>query len=403
MQGNSFLAAISFFHQVRYIFFLQAVGGKLINVKEFILRSMLQLQNISLYQFKNYSQNKFCFNEKIIGICGNNGLGKTNLLDAIYYLCFTKSYFSRIDAASVKQGMEGMRIEGNFYRNNEPEKVVCILRENNRKEMKRNGEEYKKFSEHIGQFPAVIIAPDDVELITGTSDVRRKFLDTLLSQLDNKYLQWLISYNKVLQQRNSLLKSASERGYLDEALLETLNEQLVKPGQLIFEKRKSFLATFLPAVAQSYEDIAGADEPVAVRYYSQLFEDKFENLLHAFRQKDLMLQRTTIGIHKDDIEFELHKECFKNIASQGQRKSLLFALKLQEFEELKSANGFSPILLLDDVFEKLDTKRMNNLLHHVCVNNDSQVFITDTHKERLQIALQDLEIKFQLIELEKDM
>jgi DNA replication and repair protein RecF len=227
-------------------------------------------------------------------------------------------------------------------------------------------------------------------------------LDTLLSQLDNKYLQSLIDYNKVLLQRNSLLKSASERGYLDEALLETLNEQLVKPGQLIFEKRKSFLEAFLPAAAKSYEDIAGSKEPVTLKYYSQLFEDKFENLLHAFRQKDLMLQRTTIGIHKDDIELELQHECFKNIASQGQRKSLLFALKLREFEELKWANGFAPILLLDDVFEKLDTQRMNNLLHHVCVENDSQVFITDTHKERLQAALQDLNIRYQLIELEKE-
>ncbi|MEJ7827621.1 MAG: DNA replication and repair protein RecF [Segetibacter sp.] len=363
---------------------------------------MLQLQNISLYQFKNYYENKFHFTEKIIGICGSNGIGKTNLLDAIYYLCFTKSYFSRTDAASVRQGMQGMRIEGNFFRNNEPEKVVCILRENNRKEMQRNGEEYKKFSAHIGRFPAVIIAPDDVELITGTSEVRRKFLDTLLSQLDHKYLQWLINYNKVLQQRNSLLKSANERGYIDEALLETLNEQLVKPGQLIFEKRRNFLETFLPAAEKSYGDIAGTNEPVTLKYYSQLFEDKFENLLHAFRQKDLMMQRTTIGVHKDDIEFELHKEDFKNIASQGQRKSLLFALKLREFEELKSANGFAPVLLLDDVFEKLDANRMSNLLHHVCVENDSQVFITDTHKERLQMALQDLNIRFQLIELEKE-
>ncbi len=368
--------------------------------KAFILQPVLQLQNISLYQFKNYVQNTFHFTEKIVGICGNNGLGKTNLLDAIYYLCFTKSYFSKTDAASVKQGTQGMRIEGNFLRNNETEKIVCILRENNRKEMQRNGEEYKKFSTHIGRFPAVIIAPDDVELVTGTSEVRRKFLDTLLSQLDNKYLQWLIDYNKVLQQRNSLLKLAGERGYIDEALLQILNEQLVQPAKLIFEKRKSFLEAFLPSAAKSYEAIAGTDEPVTLKYYSQLFEDKFENLLLAFRQKDMMLQRTTVGIHKDDIEFELNNWHFKNIASQGQRKSLLFALKLKEFEELKSANGFAPILLLDDVFEKLDTTRMNNLLHHVCVENDSQVFITDTHKERLQLALQDLNIRFQLIELE---
>ncbi len=360
---------------------------------------MLQLQNISLYQFKNYDQIKFHFSEKVIGICGNNGLGKTNLLDAIYYLCFTKSYFSKTDSSNVKQGTQGIRLEGNFNRNNEAEKIVCILRENNKKEIQRNGEYYKKFSAHIGQFPAVIIAPDDVELITGTSEVRRKFLDTLLCQLDHKYLHWLIDYNKVLLQRNSLLKSGSEKGYLDEALLEILDKQLIKPGQQIFEKRNHFLKQFLPAAAKSYGEIAGTKEPIILEYYSQLFEDKFENLLQAFRQKDLMLQRTTIGIHKDDIDLKLNNENFKNIASQGQRKSLLFALKLTEFKELKSTIGFAPILLLDDVFEKLDANRINNLLQQVCIENKSQVFITDTHKERLQLVLQELHIPFQLLEL----
>jgi DNA replication and repair protein RecF len=215
-------------------------------------------------------------------------------------------------------------------------------------------------------------------------------------------LQSLIDYNKVLQQRNSFLKSSSERGYLDEALLDIFDKQLVKPGQLIFEKRRDFLQAFLPAVAQSYADIAGTTDPIQLTYYSQLFEDSFENLLQAFRQKDLMLQRTTIGIHRDDIELQMNSGNFKNIASQGQRKSLLFALKLKEFDELKLAKGFSPILLLDDVFEKLDANRTSNLLKQVCLENDSQVFITDTHKERLQFALHDLNISFQLIELKKE-
>jgi DNA replication and repair protein RecF len=363
---------------------------------------MLQLQHISLYQFKNYTAQSFFFTQRIIGICGDNGLGKTNLLDAIYYLCFTKSYFNKTDSGSVQRGMQGMRIEGGFLRNNETEKIVCILRENNRKEMQRKGEYYKKFSDHIGLFPTVMIAPDDVELVTGTSEVRRKFVDTLLSQLDHKYLQWLIEYNKVLQQRNSLLKSAGERGYLDEALLDILNDQLVKPGELIFERRKEFLQSFLPAVSQGYVDIAGSREDIALEYFSQLTEDSFKNLLETFRAKDMLLQRTTIGIHRDDIELRLNNESFKTIASQGQRKSLLFALKLKEFDSLKAAKGFSPILLLDDVFEKLDAGRMSNLLKHVCVENDSQVFITDTHKERLQIALQDLHIPFQLIELNEE-
>jgi DNA replication and repair protein RecF len=360
---------------------------------------MLRLQNISLYQFKNYVSEEFVLNENVVGICGNNGRGKTNLLDAIYFLCFSKSYFSRTDAAAVTKGLPGMRIEGNFSKEDQRENIVCILRENNKKELRRNGEEYKKLSQHIGKLPVVMIAPDDVELIIGTSDVRRRFIDTLVSQLDSSYLQSLIEYNKVLQQRNSLLKSAGERGYVDEELLEILNKQLVKPGGQIFEKRKSFLQSFLPAVSKSYNHIAGSDEKIDLNYYSPLLEGDFASLLSTFKQKDLMLQRTTIGIHKDDVEITLQKDPFKNIASQGQRKSLLFALKLAEFEELKAAKGFAPILLLDDVFEKLDAGRMHNLLYRVCHENRGQVFITDTHKERLQRALNDLKVPYQLIEL----
>lgn len=360
---------------------------------------MLYLQNLAIYQFKNYLQKNFHFKENIIGIYGNNGLGKTNLLDAIYFLCFTKSYFSKSDSAVVHHNLQGMRLEGNFTKNGQAENIVCIIRENSRKEIQRNGEDYKKFSAHIGQFPAVMIAPDDVELITGTSDIRRKYLDTLLCQLDHKYLQSLIDYNKVLLHRNSLLKSAGERGYVDDSLLDILNKQLIHSGEYIFNCRKVFLDNYLPQVANSYLQIAGTEELLQLEYYSQLLEEDFEKLLVTFRQKDLMLQRTTVGIHKDDIEIKLHGENFKNIASQGQRKSLLFALKLKEFEELKSAKGFAPLLLLDDVFEKLDAVRMQNLLQYVCIESQSQVFITDTHKERLQQAFEKLKVPFQLIEL----
>ncbi len=360
---------------------------------------MLRLQNISVLQFKNYKQQTFHFSEKITGICGSNGVGKTNLIDAVYYLCFTKSYFTKTDSANVHRGLQGMRIEGNFIKQNEEEKIVCILRENNKKEVQRNGEDYKRFSHHIGQFPAVMIAPDDVELVTGNSDVRRRFLDTLLCQLDQPYLQHLIAYNKVLKQRNSLLKAFAEKNYRDSTLLDVLTKQLIAPGEYIFQFRKNFLQDFLPAVAKKYLQIAGTQEPVNLTYTSPLLEDGFEKLLGIYLQKDLLLQRTTIGIHKDDITLQLNGENFKNTASQGQRKSLLFALKLQELEQLKIAKGFSPLLLLDDVFEKLDSGRMYNLLQQVCVESDSQVFITDTHKERLSDALQKLGTPFQLIEL----
>lgn len=361
---------------------------------------MLSVQNISLYQFKNYENSQFVFTQNIVGICGKNGKGKTNLLDAIYLACFSKSYFSKSDSANVQKGLSGMRVEANFVKECEPEKIVCILRENNKKELHRNGQQYTRFSRHIGLFPAVMIAPDDLELITGSSETRRKFIDTLLSQSDAHYLENLISYNKILLQRNSFLKTASERGFVDDELLQIFNEQLIKPCGYLFEKRTSFLNEFLPLVVQGYNSIAGKDEQVRLSYYSPLQQDDYETLLKTFQPKDVMLHRTTTGIHKDDLDITMNGEAFKNMASQGQRKSLLFALKLAEFNYLATVKGFAPLLFLDDVFEKLDSERIKNLLFQVCKQNNGQVFITDTDKERLTTAFETLHIPYQLIELE---
>ena len=241
-----------------------------------------------------------------------NGTGKTNLLDAIYYLSFTRSYFSRPDTLNIHHGMAGMRLEGNYQLQSEPQLLTCIVRENNKKEISLNQEEYKKFSDHIGRIPCVMIAPDDISLITGGGEERRKFIDTILSQIDKTYLQHLIDYTK---------------------------------------------------------------------------------------QKDLVLQRTTVGIHREDLSFYMGEAAFKTEASQGQRKSLLFALKLAEWQVLKDKKGFTPILLLDDVFEKLDEQRMFQLLHWVCTESDGQVFITDTHSQRLQTQLENTKTAFQLINL----
>jgi len=360
---------------------------------------MLHLRSISLLQFKNYTNRSFDFSERIIGICGNNGVGKTNLLDAIHYLCFTKSYFTRADANSTQQGKNGFRLEGNFVLQDKPEKAICILRETGKKEFAVNDQQYDKFSQHIGRYPCVIIAPDDALLITGGSEERRKFLDSLLSQLDADYLQHLIIYTKVLQQRNSLLKAFAESGNRNFALLDVLDQQLVKPGYYIFNKRKEFLISFLPAVKHLYLDIAKQQEDISLFYESELQQASFEELLAATRQKDCFAQRTTSGTHRDNIEVNLGSQPFRSIASQGQRKSLLFALKLAEMEVLKKEKGFPPLLLLDDVFEKLDEDRISNLLKKVCNQNEGQVFITDTNEERLVQHLKAIEAGYQLISL----
>ena len=359
---------------------------------------LLKLHSISITQFKNYSNRSFQFNERIIGICGNNGVGKTNLLDAIHYLCFTKSYFTR-DILNIQSGHQGFRVDGELELNDKKEKAVCILRETGKKEFSINDSGYEKFSEHIGRYPCVIIAPDDIQIITDGSEERRRFLDALLSQIDKDYLQHLINYNKILAQRNSLLKSFYETGTKNLSLLDVLDEQLIKPGEYIFEKRKQFLISFLPVVKKLYSEIAKQEEETELHYQSELNQCTFTELLHLNRQRDMAAQRTTGGIHRDDLVFNLNGQLFKNIASQGQRKSLLFALKLAEMDVLKENKGFAPLLLLDDVFEKLDEDRIANLLRRVCIENNGQVFITDTNQERLSQHLDVLSINYQSIML----
>jgi DNA replication and repair protein RecF len=357
---------------------------------------MPRLTKISLTQFKNYSFSSFNFAERVIGICGHNGRGKTNLLDAIYYTCFTKSYFSKTDTINVQFDTDGFRLEAIF----ETDKLVLINRLGGKKELQLNEVVYDKFSQHIGKFPAVMVAPDDVELITGGSEGRRRFIDTVISQIDEQYLMQLIIYNKVLLQRNSLLKRFAEQGNTDWALLEVIDEQLITPGNYIFYTRKAFMLELMPLANELYKTIAAnGEETLSLNYESQLHTNQFETILKQNQQKDMLLQRSNAGIHKDDISILLNGQVFKNIASQGQRKSLLFALKLAEFQLLKTKKGFAPILLLDDVFEKLDEERMRQLLKWVCVENDGQVFITDTHKERLETAFTNLGTGFQLIEL----
>ena len=364
-----------------------------------IFATMLQLQKITLTHFKNYDIASYNFTQKVVGICGLNGLGKTNLLDAIYYCCFTKSYFTTSDNLNINFTKDGFRLESIFDNNEIQQKIVAINRGISKKEFSLNDIPYTKVAAHIGLLPAVIIAPDDVEIIIGGSEGRRRYLDSIICQLDADYLQQLITYNKVLQQRNGMLKRFAEQRKIDKDLLEIINKQLADPAKIIYEKRVFYCNKLIPLIEQFYKSIANNNEIINFNYNSQLENETIENLLLKTFERDSALQRTSAGIHKDEILFTLNEQPFKTIASQGQRKSLLFALKLAQYQLLKDYKGFSPILLLDDVFEKLDEKRMERLLNWVCNENDGQVFITDTHKQRLLSIFEVLKIDGQIIEL----
>lgn len=364
----------------------------------YLANPMLILNRISLTHFKNYSQAEFKFNKNVVAISGQNGKGKTNLLDAIHYCCLAKSYFSTNDQISTMFGMSGFRIEGNFELDTKSQNVVCVNR-GNKKELSLNGVLYEKFSHHIGLLPLVVIAPDDIDLVTGLAEIRRKFIDMLLCQLNPDYLRQLIRYNKLLQQRNSQLKLMATNLATPPEVLEILDQQIIPVGTDIFMERKKLMEKLIPLAESFYRRIAGTEENAFVAYQSTLEKDSFETLLIAGREKDIITQRSNYGIHRDEVLLMLESKLFRHVASQGQRKSLLFALKLAEFELLKDSKGFAPILLLDDVFEKLDGIRMNHLLEWVCSDNNGQVFITDTHSHRLEEALDSVDIDYQAIEL----
>jgi DNA replication and repair protein RecF len=360
---------------------------------------MLKLRNLDLVQFKNYASNSFSFTEQVVAITGMNGIGKTNLLDAIYYLCFTRSYFSIGDTVNCMQGTSGFRINGNMSVG-EPSTQVCILlRETGKKEVSCDGIMPDKMADHLGKFPAVMIAPDDIELITGGSELRRKQIDALLCQLNSGYLNALISYNKILQQRNSYLRQTADGNKRNDTLLDVLDERLTAAGNFLFEERKKFLPLFIEKTIALYQHFAGKEEHISIHYESALMNHPFAQLLQSNREKDYILQRTSSGIHRDNLAISIKDVAFKSIASQGQRKSLLFALKLAEAEIIKSAKGFTPILLLDDVFEKLDATRMQQLLEYVCKSLCPQLFLTDTHPERVKDIFNQIAVPYQLYNL----
>tara|TARA_B100000780_G_scaffold19502_1_gene12580 strand:+ start:568 stop:1647 length:1080 start_codon:yes stop_codon:yes gene_type:complete len=344
----------------------------------------MYLKKISLVNFKNLEAQSFDFQHKINCFVGDNGVGKTNILDAIYYLSFAKSYFNSVAIQNIRHGASFFMVEGDYIIENRNEKIVCSLKKGQKKVLKRNGTIYEKFSEHIGQLPLVIISPADRDLVTDGSDTRRKFIDGVISQQDKKYLLDLLAYNKILSQRNALLKYFAANRTFDALNLSVYDEQLSEYGTRIYEVRKAFLEKFIPIFNEKYQIISNDKERVDLVYKSQLNEFSMKNLLEKSLEKDKILQYTTAGTHKDDLSFEIGEYPIKKFGSQGQQKSYLIALKFAQFEFIKQQSNLVPILLLDDIFDKLDESRVLQIIN--LVNNDEfgQIFITDTHSDRTE-------------------
>ena len=360
----------------------------------------MHLGNLQINQFKNHTQSNFSFTEQVNCFVGENGAGKTNILDAIHYLSQSKSYFNHIDAQNIQFKMDYFMLKGSFTKQGKTDEIQCNLKEGEGKVLTKNQKKYKRFSEHIGQFPSVIISPTDSNLILEGSEVRRKYLDSSIAQYKQSYLKTLINYNKTLKQRNSLLKQFSERGYFDELSIETYDNQLIQLGTIIHRERTEFLEELTPVFNKYYNEISGSKEDVNLEYKSQLNDADFNLLIKTSILKDRSSNYTQTGTHKDDILFEMNNHSIKKIGSQGQQKSFLIALKLAQFEFIKNQIGFKPILLLDDIFDKLDDKRVLKLISFVNKGVFGQVFITDTHIQRSEEILTKVNIPYNIFKIE---
>ncbi len=344
----------------------------------------MYLKKISLFNYKNFSEVSFSFDHKINCFVGKNGIGKTNVLDAIYHLAYGKSYFNPLAVQNIKHGEDFFVIDAEFEKNDRTEQIVCSLKKGQKKVLKRNGKAYDKFSDHIGFIPLVIISPADRDLIVEGSETRRKFMDSVISQLDAQYLQQLIHYQKVISQRNALLKYFALNHVFDADTLSIYNEQLEQYGSSIFEKRKAFIEQFVPIFNKHHQAITGSQETVQLKYESHLETKNLLQLLADNLGKDRALQYTSVGIHKDDLSFCIDEHPIKKFGSQGQQKSYLIALKLAQFEFLKKQSGVKPLLLFDDIFDKLDETRVGKIIEMVNSDTFGQLFISDTHPERTE-------------------
>jgi DNA replication and repair protein RecF len=351
----------------------------------------MTLDSLQLLFFKNYDDALLHLSPGINCFIGDNGSGKTNLLDAIHYLALTKSAFTLTDAQSIKQGADFFVVKGKFTSDypTSPETIQVSLRAGQKKTLTHNKQAYERMADHIGRYPAVLISPYDTDLIRQGSEERRKYFDSLMAQLDHEFLELLITYNALLRQRNALLKQGPDRHQhgFDRDYLLALDEQLAPLGTQLTELRSAFLATFTPVFQQHYEQLADGREMVTLNYKSQLLGIDFAQLLRTNERRDFIMQRSNVGSHRDDFVFLMEGLPVKSYASQGQQKSFAIALKLAQFELLASRQGHKPLLLLDDIFDRLDDKRIARLLELVANDTFGQVFLTDTNLARTDLAL----------------
>lgn len=361
----------------------------------------LFLKHIDLIGFKNLKEISLDFSTKINCFAGNNGAGKTNLLDSIYYLSFCKSYFNNTDHENIHHGDNLFLINGIYERNEVDENILCGVKQNDKKQFKRNKKEYQRLSDHIGLLPLVIVSPYDANLISEGSEERRKFINGVISQYDKTYLNDVINYNKVLKQRNALLKEFTRRNHTDKDTIEIYDEKLSQLGVPIYNKRKEFLEKLSPVFESFYRHISGGNETVELLYQSQLEHGEFKSLLSKSFEKDSIVQYSTCGIHKDDLAFKINGFPVKSNGSQGQQKSFLLSLKLAQFDFIKEKNDLTPLLLLDDIFDKLDNTRVSLLMKLVGEQHFGQIFISDTDKHRIEKVLEPVKSDYSIFNLEK--
>ena len=357
------------------------------------------LKRISILNFKNIQQAELTFSTKMNCFIGHNGVGKTNLLDAIYYLSFCKSSTNPIDSQIIRHGQEFFVVQG-FYEQEDktPEEIYCGMKRGRKKQFKRNKKEYQRLAEHIGFIPLVIVSPSDSILITGGSEERRRFMDLVISQYDRGYLDALVRYNKALLQRNSMLKAEEEP---DPELMNVWEEMMAINGKLIYEKRAMFINEFIPIFQRYYSFISNDQEMVSLTYQSHAQRGELADIIRESRAKDRIVGYSLHGIHKDELEMQLGEFPIKREGSQGQNKTYLIALKLAQFDFLKrTGSQTTPLLLLDDIFDKLDSSRVEQIVKLVSGEEFGQIFITDTNREHLDSILQNMKQSYKLFEVE---